>query len=250
MRDKEIVYHAIRRYKSEGFDFADMKQEAFVALVKARAGWDPAKSSWAHYAVTCIWHRWGQRRCWFQPSVARIKCDQRPEYRRLLRLMRHNPGQSETWYRWRLRKGGFRVSRERFLEMRRASVLRVAESLRDSDVAVPEEDVEKREAIVAVKEAMKKLSERERTILTRRLDGTSTRDLGQELGISFQRVSQIEISALAKLRRLVSRFAPDPMSGDATEGEAVGRSLSGRLTGWTQCPPPASRRPRALVETL
>lgn len=61
--------------------------------------------------------------------------------------------------------------------------------------------------------ALGELSERERTIIKRRRlseDGATLEELGRELGVSKERVRQLETRALSKLRASIERDVPDP----------------------------------------
>jgi DNA-directed RNA polymerase sigma subunit (sigma70/sigma32) len=51
----------------------------------------------------------------------------------------------------------------------------------------------------AILEALEELSYRERVVLRRRRDGTKRTAIGLELGVSGERVRQIELAALRKL---------------------------------------------------
>ena len=86
-----------------------------------------------------------------------------------------------------------------------------------SDIPEPETEVmESRDAQTRadwIKQALKDLNERELIIIKQRRlaeDGVTLETLGRQLGISKERVRQIEHQALKKLRRALTRIVGDP----------------------------------------
>lgn len=65
-----------------------------------------------------------------------------------------------------------------------------------------------------VRDALSELSDRERVIIRERMlqeESVTLESLGQRLGISKERVRQIEAAALAKLKRALVARAGDPV---------------------------------------
>ena len=83
--------------------------------------------------------------------------------------------------------------------------------LPDPSLADPESAAVNREAIRHLQQILQDLTERERRVMRRRLGfdedsaGAVLRDIGSELQLSRERVRQIEIQALKKLRQLAQR---------------------------------------------
>ncbi len=93
------------------------------------------------------------------------------------------------------------------------------EGVTPDDTVMETRDGEARSLLV--RESLQDLSERERTIIRERLlveEPITLEALGRRLGISKERVRQIEASALAKLKRaMIARV------GDPVEAGYIGR---------------------------
>ena len=83
--------------------------------------------------------------------------------------------------------------------------------LEDEDVVTPVDEIDREEVRCAVTEVLRDLSARERKILDWRFgletgdgDSVTLGEIGKRLGISRERVRQIECAALARLRRAPS----------------------------------------------
>jgi RNA polymerase primary sigma factor len=86
----------------------------------------------------------------------------------------------------------------------------LADMLPDHSEETPEEEVAERQTSAEVREALRSLSERERTVLVLRfglLDGRerTLAEVSKELGVTRERVRQIEGKALRKLRQPARR---------------------------------------------
>jgi len=80
----------------------------------------------------------------------------------------------------------------------------------DRGAVNPEEKLLREESQVLIRLALKDLNDQERTIITNRfgMEGRKTltlREVGERLGITAERVRQIELQARKRLRKLVSR---------------------------------------------
>ncbi len=89
-------------------------------------------------------------------------------------------------------------------------------------VVTSQRDSEVRSSLI--KEAMNSLTEREVIIISERQlteESVTLSALGERLGISKERVRQIEAQALTKLRQALTRRVGDPVAAGLTEASAV-----------------------------
>jgi RNA polymerase sigma factor (sigma-70 family) len=193
-----------RRYAGGGVGTDDLEQEAVVGALRALERYDPARGTpfraWAR-----VWVRHA-----LQVAVA--------EQSRAVRLPTH-----VLWDLHEVKEARERLAREhrrdpRLQELADAlgwSIDRLGEVLRAEApgegieelalVAHPTqhdayEDVVDRLAARQVAPLLRRLSEREREVLDLRLADESLRQVGRRLGVSQERVRQIEDRALGKLR--------------------------------------------------
>ena len=63
------------------------------------------------------------------------------------------------------------------------------------------------EIVEAVREAVDNLPASQRTVVTARLDGVVRSEVGERIGVSGERVRQIEALAHARLREMLAEYA-------------------------------------------
>lgn len=86
---------------------------------------------------------------------------------------------------------------------------RVSQLMEDASSTRPEDDLYRQELVARARRALKSLPERERLILINRFglaekDEKTLEQIGKLLGLSRERVRQLEKEALSKLRRQLS----------------------------------------------
>lgn len=74
-------------------------------------------------------------------------------------------------------------------------------------VAAPVDQVELAETLAALRDAVESLSDRDRAILEGRMQGKTYREIGEELGMSRQRVTLAERWAHKALREMLADYA-------------------------------------------
>ena len=102
----------------------------------------------------------------------------------------------------------------------------VSDFLVDPDDESPEDNLLKREGTTLVTEALEFLTEQERVVIKHRfgLDGSmilTLKEIGEKMGVSRERVRQIETQAKQRLRRIFNR----PRGGSATARKILVRML-------------------------
>lgn len=105
------------------------------------------------------------------------------------------------------------------------------ESVASEDLS-PAQQVQQKEATQHVEDSLSKLSDREQEIINRTVKGDETlKSVAQDLGISHQRVQQIQAEALGKLKRAMqSRFGEDYTGGPGAMGPLEAAAMEGGKT--------------------
>lgn len=88
--------------------------------------------------------------------------------------------------------------------------LRLVQVLKDKKHAPCEDSVLQGEDLSQVNEAMRNLSQRSREIVRLRMEGVALTVIGEQFGITKERVRQIEAKSLTKLRVLLGQSPPAP----------------------------------------
>jgi RNA polymerase sigma-32 factor len=223
VRHQPLVTAMAKRYGHPNAPYEDLLHEGFVGLLDAATRFDPERGT-----RFCTYARWWVRH-YMQRYVTlnrrMVTPSQTRNMRRLRQSLRKTTRQCEQQ-----RRG--RVPAEQLAEVLGVSVQEVLEAqqeLAQRDVAVvgdgrlgghepvsgdqsPEEQAaiaERRDALRALAErAMSVLDLRERSIVTDRLLADRPRplrEIGERLGISRERVRQIEVAALEKMRSALER---------------------------------------------
>jgi RNA polymerase sigma factor (sigma-70 family) len=217
-RSLPAIWRQARRYAGRDVSVADLVQEGVLGLLRALARYDPARGAFPAYAG------W-----WLRQSMQQAIAEQS----RAVRLPTH-----VLWDMHELKEASERFSRERrrpptagelegvlgWARMRLDDVLRaqapalsldlpaggeqdgpaLADLLEDPLAAETFERVLDETTGGSVRALLSTLTERERQVLALRFglegDELSLREIGRRLGMSGERVRQIEQRALAKLR--------------------------------------------------
>jgi RNA polymerase sigma factor (sigma-70 family) len=202
-RNLTFVVRVAKEYRNLGVPFEDLLNEGNLGLIEAARRFDPERGT--RFITWAVW--------WIRKHILRaVSTDSGvvrvPEYhsrraRRLAQTERaaHMPRRAGVVS---LDRGGDDGEPGEPLHRR----------LLDPDAPNAELDLLQREAIRLVGEAVRALTERERTVICGRfgLEGGAPRalqEIGAEMGLSRERVRQIENRAKSRLRRmLLRRHAP------------------------------------------
>jgi RNA polymerase primary sigma factor len=218
-----FVVRMATRYRDMGVPLEDLIHEGTLGLIEAARRYDPARGTrFLTFAVW--WIRKSILTALDQSSVVRV-----PEYERrrgremrsaetcLTRDLGRRPDMDELSRA--LARSASDVERTRARQRREVRLYdrvrpdderTVGDGLCDAGAASPEAALIRFETGRVLLSAVHELGERERRVLGRRygLDGESPqilRDVGRTLGISRERVRQIEDRAIERLRRILVR---------------------------------------------
>jgi RNA polymerase sigma-32 factor len=224
-----FVVHIARGYLGYGLPFADLIQEGNIGLMKAVKRFDPAKGvrliSFAVHWIKAEIHEFILKN-WRLVKIATTKAQRKLFFN--LRSMKQRLG-------WMNRKEVEAVAKE--LKVKPEEVLEMESRLSGQDVSFkgatidgedsygPEDYLAtERDAYAELEEAeweqeregkmktaLATLDDRSRDILTRRWladgDKAGLQELGDEYGVSAERIRQIEASAMKKLRKAIEAHA-------------------------------------------
>jgi RNA polymerase primary sigma factor len=225
-----------RRFLSRDVDLADLMQEGFLALLEAQGRYEPDRgvpfwayaAPWVHGAISCFAHE--QRRAVRLPAAAQVELRLlRDASQQLARVNGRNPSLST-------------VAREVGVPAERAGRILAAglsprslqepfgpdgdgaaaiDAVPDPSAEGPFDRVVERAGDCASGPLMRVLSPREREVIARRFGLAGPEEtlavIGRRLGVTRERVRQIEARALDKLRQ-----AADGLSPVARRGEPPG----------------------------
>jgi RNA polymerase primary sigma factor len=219
-----LVISVAKRYARRGLDLADLVQEGNLGLLRAIDGFEPERG--VRFSTYAVW--------WIRQAISRALADQGRLVRLPLHLQETQARIARTTRELRAALGrepnaaevaaAAGLPSERIEEI--AAIWRepvsldqpvgeeedasLGDMLPDQNEETPEEEVAERQTSAEVREALRSLSERERMVLVLRfglLDGRerTLAEVSKELGVTRERVRQIEGKALRKLRRPARR---------------------------------------------
>jgi RNA polymerase primary sigma factor len=215
-----LVISIAKTYHSTLVPFEDLVQEGAIGLMTACERYDPTKGyRFSTYATH--WIRQAISRAIDNKARAiRVPAHVSETLRKIERvrtaMVRHvgeeptveqlaeHVGMSRDRLEAYLRAGQDPVSLDMLVGEAENTTL--ASLLNDKAAADPEDEVIRREVEAEIQQILSHLTERERTVMRRRLgfddeEAHVLQDIGAELNLSRERVRQIEAQALKKMRR-------------------------------------------------
>jgi RNA polymerase primary sigma factor len=219
-----FVVKVASEYRNLGLPFEDLLNEGNLGLIEAAHRYDASKGT--KFITYAIW--------WIRKSILKALSEHSnmvrvPNYQlkkvreirdaenSLRRKLGRKPKREEISAR--LSKSVNKIDQVLQLKLREVSLddkvgkdrdSSISEYLVDNNCDSPEDDLIRREANTLVSEAMDYLTEQERTVVTFRfgLAGgppLTLKEIGERMGISRERVRQIECQAKTRLRKLFAR---------------------------------------------
>jgi RNA polymerase sigma factor (sigma-70 family) len=215
-----LVHATARRYRTEGLEQADLLQEGIVGLLRALQRFDPERGvPFAAFATWWIRQSLQEARGDFMrplrlpPKALRQLSQLKSEHQRIYEGERRSAKVGELAERTNIELGQAEAlmvadARERSLDEPIASMDAelgtLGDLLEDPLSAAAYEDVVDAVAGEQLRALLSRLTEREREVVRARFgfDAPAEKlsEVGERLGVSAERVRQIEERALAKLR--------------------------------------------------
>jgi len=224
-----LVINIAKSYRSRTIPMEDLIQEGAIGLMHAVNRFDPDKGyRFSTYATHWIRQAIG-RAIDYKAKAIRLPAHVSQSLRkierergRLLRELGQDPTHEQL-------AAAIGISPRKLINLIQSSQdllsldMRVGDSdsttlgnmLKDESVGDPEENVMHEELARELQLVMMELTERERRVMSNRLkmdasgDGVEREDLAKELQISRERIRQIELQAIKKLRTMASRRLKD-----------------------------------------
>ena len=219
-----FVVKVASEYRNLGLPFEDLLNEGNLGLIEAAHRYDAGKGT--KFITYAIW--------WIRKSILKALSEHStlvrvPNYQlkkvreirdaenTLRRSLGRKPQREEISER--LSKSVNKIDQTLQLKLREVSLeakvgkerdTSISDYLVDINSASPEDDLIKREANSLVTESLEFLTDQERTVVTFRfgLAGgppLTLKEIGEKMGISRERVRQIECQAKARLRKMFAR---------------------------------------------
>lgn len=219
-----FVVKVASEYRNLGLPFEDLLNEGNIGLIEAAHRYDASKGT--KFITYAIW--------WIRKSIlkalsehsnlVRVPTYQMKKVREirdaensLRRVLGRNPKREEISER--LSRTVSKIDQVLQFSLREVSLEErigkdrdkpIADYLVDIACSSPEDDLIKREASVLVGDAMAHLTDQERTVVSFRfgLAGgppLTLKEIGEKMGISRERVRQIECQAKSRLRKLFAK---------------------------------------------
>lgn len=219
-----FVVKVASEYRNLGLSLEDLLNEGNLGLIEAARRYDPSKGT--KFITYAIW--------WIRKSILKALAEQVnlvrvPTYqmkkvrelRETEQLLRKELGRSpeRSEISDRLDVSLKKVDQTLQVHSKELSIddhvgkekkTPVSDYLFDPDVESPEESLLKREGTSLVTDALDALSEQERVVIKHRfgLEGAqilTLKEIGEKMGVSRERVRQIETQAKLRLRRMFNR---------------------------------------------
>jgi RNA polymerase primary sigma factor len=219
-----FVVKVASEYRNIGLPFEDLLNEGNLGLIEAAHRYDATKGT--KFITYAIW--------WIRKSILKALSEHSnmvrvPNYQMkkvreirdaesiLRRSLGRKPQREEISQQ--LSKSVSKIDQTLQLKLREVSLddkvgkerdTSISEYLVDKNTTNPEDDLIQREANSLVTEAMDYLTAQERTVVTFRFGLTggpplTLKEIGEKMGISRERVRQIECQAKTRLRKLFTR---------------------------------------------
>jgi RNA polymerase sigma factor (sigma-70 family) len=214
-----LVVGVAKRYRDMGVPFTDLLQEGNLGLIRAVEKYDRRRGfRFSTYAVWWINQAMirviqNQSRTVRTPShIYELRYRRRRAEAELMQRLGREPTDEELAESLKVTPETFQLSVEAMRPLESLHAVfpgtedrRLEDVLADPDVADPDERIERERIWGCVRRELADLDERERSVLAWRygLDGEPSQTLeqiGKRLGLSRERVRQIESKALCRLR--------------------------------------------------
>lgn len=215
-----LIHATARRYRTEGLEQADLMQEGIVGLLRALQRFDPERGvPFAGFATWWIRQSLQEARSDFMrplrlpPKALRQLSQLKSEHQRIYEGERRSANVGELAERTNMELGQAEAllvadARERSLDepigSMNAELGTLGDLLEDPLSAAAYEDVVDAVAGEQLRALLSRLTDREREVVRARFgfDAPAEKlsEVGERLGLSAERVRQIEERALAKLR--------------------------------------------------